>query len=520
MRIVIIGSGNFGSALAKVFSQSHDILLIDKNKKLVAEINKEHTNNSYLPGIKFPKNVVATTKFAMIQKNDVLLLALPSQAVPGVCKALKKYYTQQIIIATSKGLSKEGLVTTEVIESILSCRPTNVLALSGPSIAKELASGKQALLALGGDKAKTRQVKSFLETDNLFLKTTTDKKGVQLLGFYKNIIALLVGLCDGLGLGNNFKASLITKAYNEFYALHAGKSIRRHSFVGPAGLGDLYVTTMSAHSRNRRFGYLIAQGCSAVMAQKKIGQTVEGYENILLLDGLKKKSCIDENLVRMLLAILHQHLQKDKVKSLLVKYVYAPDIKYIIFDWGNVLTKGYYSLQVASVLSEKYGMKKRELLKRLESEESNALRGVEPFKVFFLRVKKWYPQISYKDFLAAYKDSLTYNKELLSLCRSLKKDYRLFVVSNNYTVISPLLRHSILRDIFEGMVFSNEVHLVKPQKDIFSYALQKFQLQAESGLFIDDANKNVRAAEEVGMHAVQFKDITKIKKDLEKILMY
>jgi len=153
------------------------------------------------------------------------------------------------VISTTKGLSPEGHVMTDVIEKNLKCKLSNVLALSGPCIADELAYGKPTMVMLGGKKIITSKVQKILETEHFFIKNTTDKTGIQLLGFYKNIIALLVGICEGLELGHNFESSLMTRAYNEFYHLNATINIKRHTFVSPAGLGDLYVTAMSPHSR-------------------------------------------------------------------------------------------------------------------------------------------------------------------------------------------------------------------------------------------------------------------------------
>jgi glycerol-3-phosphate dehydrogenase (NAD(P)+) len=238
------------------------------------------------------------------------------------CIKLKPYYKHQIIISTTKGLSPEGHVMTDVIEKTLRCSPSRVLALSGPCIADELASGKPTMVMLGGRKIVTNKVQKDLESEHFFIKTTTDKTGIQLLGFYKNIIALLVGICEGVDLGRNFESSLMTRAYNEFYHLNATINIKRHTFVSPAGLGDLYVTAMSLHSRNRTFGHLIGSGVSVEEAKKKIGQTIEGYENLLLLNNMKNKKYIDKELVKILMEIIHDHKNTVQIKDMLLKYLY------------------------------------------------------------------------------------------------------------------------------------------------------------------------------------------------------
>ncbi len=322
MRVGIIGSGNLGTALAKVLSEHYKVVLYDIDARVVNEINLKHTNSKYLPDVKLNHNVTASSDILVMNHVDVIFIAVPSRVMEQVCTSLKPHYKKQIIISTTKGLTSDGKVMTEVIEKSLRCRPSNVLALSGPCIAKELAAGKPTLLMIGGKRPMANKVQKLFESKHFFIKTTTDKKGIQLLGFYKNIIAILVGICEGIGLGHNFESSLMTRAYNEFYHLNATINIKRHTFVSPAGLGDLYVTAMSPHSRNRTFGYLIGSGMSIDKAKKKIGQTIEGYENLLLLHHMKNKSYIDKELVKILMEITHESKNKNQIKDLLLKYLY------------------------------------------------------------------------------------------------------------------------------------------------------------------------------------------------------
>lgn len=322
MRLGIIGSGNLGTALAKVLSEHYKVVLYDVDARVVNEINLKHANSKYLPDIKLNNRVTASSDIAVMHHVDVIFIAVPSRVMEQVCTSLKPYYKKQIVISTTKGLTSDGKVMTEVIERTLNCRTSNVLALSGPCIAKELAAGKPTMLMIGGKRPMANKVQKLFESKHFFIKTTTDKKGIQLLGFYKNIIAILVGICEGIGLGHNFESSLMTRAYNEFYHLNATINIKRHTFVSPAGLGDLYVTAMSPHSRNRTFGYLIGSGMSINEAKKKIGQTIEGYENLLLLHNMRNKTYIDKELIKILMEIIHEPKNKDQIKDLLLKYLY------------------------------------------------------------------------------------------------------------------------------------------------------------------------------------------------------
>ena len=322
MKLGIIGSGNLGTAFAKVMSEKHRIILYDVDQSIVKEINSRHTNRRYLPGIRLNDRISASDDISVMSGVDIIIIAVPSRVLHDVCIALKPHYTGQIVISSTKGLSSNGKVMTDVVESALGCNPRRVLALSGPCIASELAAGKPTMIMLGGRNAVVKDVRKKLESKHFYIKTTTDKMGIQLLGFYKNIIAMLVGICEGLDLGHNFESSLMTRAYNEFFHLTARRHIKIHTFVSPAGLGDLYVTAMSPHSRNRTFGYLIGKGMHVDAAKKKIGQTIEGYENLLLLDRLKNKSFIDKELVKILLEIIHEKRTPEQVKKMLLKYLY------------------------------------------------------------------------------------------------------------------------------------------------------------------------------------------------------
>ncbi len=322
MRLVIIGSGNLGTALAKVLSEKHKVVLYSVDLKAISEINSKHINSVSLPGIKLNNNVSASSDISVARTAELIIIATPSRLMKVICADLKKHYNGQVILSFTKGLSDDGEVMTDVIAKELHCNSAKVLAVSGPSIAVELAENKPTLVMIGGRKSISNKICRSLETKHFLIKTTSDKKGIQFLGFYKNIIAILVGICEGLNLGHNFESSLMTRAYNEFYHLNARINIKKHTFVSPAGLGDLYVTAMSNKSRNRTFGYLIGKGLTVEAAKKKIGQTVEGYENLLVLHKIRDKSFIDTDLMELLYDIVHKKKTKAQIVKLMLAYLY------------------------------------------------------------------------------------------------------------------------------------------------------------------------------------------------------
>ena len=483
-KIFIIGSGNFGTALAKILSKNNLIHIYSKDFDTINNINKKKENIKYLKNIKLNRNITASTDISNVKNYDIIIFAVPSSQFKYVSKELKNFYTNQIIVSASKGIGQKGEILTDIIIKELKCNPKKVTAISGPSIGIELAKEYPTYLIIGGNRIYTQIVKRVFQTNTLILRCTRDIKGIQLLGVYKNILAILVGLCDGLNLGNNFKSALITKAYSEFYYLNENKNIRRHSFIDFAGLGDLYVTSTCPDSRNRTFGKLLANSNSIKTIKEEIGQVIEGYDNLLRLNKINKQF-YDVNLIKTLLKVTTLKT-KVKKRDCLLRYLHSAEIKALVFAWGNVITKDYYSLHVAKILANKYNLDSNEVLNNLEANEEDILLGKESLKSFFQKIQNIYPVINYSFFKQSYINSITWNSDLLEFIKTINKKYDLYILSNNYDLITPLLRKK-LSNIFKGMVFSNEVGMIKPNNNIYTYLLKKYNLRAENCIYIDDS---------------------------------
>ncbi|MGM5480405.1 MAG: NAD(P)H-dependent glycerol-3-phosphate dehydrogenase [Nanobdellota archaeon] len=317
--IIIIGAGSFGTALANTFAQKHNITLIDNNKTVVSDINKNHKNSRYTSK-KLNPTIKAKKEFAGISEADIIIIATPSKAiVPLLSKLKEKVRKDQIIISVTKGLTKEGKTITTYLEEALEIDTKKVFALSGPSIANELLKGHITDMVLGGDKRKGNKLAKELSTKTLLIRTTSDKIGIQLLGFYKNIIAILTGLSKSIGVGENTTSALITTAYRNFYRQNITR-MRRHTFVDYAGLGDLIVTIQSTQSRNYSFGKHIGKGKTINQAKKAINQTIEGYTAIQTILQLKKQQYFDMELLHTLNNIFRT-TSKEKQQQLLETYL-------------------------------------------------------------------------------------------------------------------------------------------------------------------------------------------------------
>jgi glycerol-3-phosphate dehydrogenase (NAD(P)+) len=483
---------------------------------VVKDINERHETR-YLQGVKLNNRIRATGEMGEVRDSEMMIISVPSSAIGQVSRSLKPFYDGQIIVSTSKGVSSDGRLMTEIIEESIGCPGHKVVALSGPSIALEMALNKPTVVVAAGSAASAARVKKVLETKSLIVKTSADKRGIQLLGFYKNIIALLLGICESLEMGSNFEAAIITKAYSEFYHLNAGKRIEAHSFLDFAGLGDLYVTATSSGSRNRRFGSLLASGKSPDEIKREIGQVVEGYENLRVLEGSADRGYIDENLLHLLLRLTQGRLGSAEMKEMLVSYLKSREIKAIVLDWGNVLTSGFYTDMVAGRLSKRYQIEERALCELLARTEGELLKGKQSFQEYFGIILKSFPMIGYEEFIGAYKGSILHERKMLDYCRSLKKRFKLYLLSDNYPEVSGLLRRSELGEIFEGMMFSNEIGDVKPHRRVFGLLAKEFGLSPAHTLYVDDQEGNVVEAEKLGFCAIRFEGIEGLRRKIREI---
>ena len=276
--ILVLGSGGFGVALSVMLHKSgHRVAMWSKFPEELAAIRQHGENRRLLPGVPVDSSIELTPSLKPAAEADLCILAVPSFAVRSTAKELAAHIGPRAVVANvGKGFEEATrLRLSEAIRQELPGR--DVVVLSGPSHAEEIARNvPTTIVAACEHRASAELVQDLLMNTNLRVYVNDDTVGVELGGALKNIIAVCAGICDGLELGDNTKAALMTRGLAEIARLGAAMGARAETFMGLTGMGDLIVTCTSMHSRNRRAGILIGQGLSAEEAVERVGMTVEG----------------------------------------------------------------------------------------------------------------------------------------------------------------------------------------------------------------------------------------------------
>ncbi len=266
MRIAVLGAGSWGTALAIVLSSnSHDVTLWSYRDQYARDILERRENPSFLPGIPIPESISATSDlFTAVDRAEMIVTAIPSQFLRGVTQQLQGMPLDHVLVVNvAKGIENGTLMTmSEMLHDVLPSLPReHVATLSGPSHAEEV-SRKIAttVVAASIDPETSRKVQRVFMTPTFRVYMSTDLRGVELGGSLKNVIAIAAGIVDGANLGDNTKAALMTRGIVEITRIGMAMGAQEKTFSGLSGIGDLMVTCMSRHSRNRHVGVEIGRG--------------------------------------------------------------------------------------------------------------------------------------------------------------------------------------------------------------------------------------------------------------------
>lgn len=287
------------------FNKGCDVTLWSPFEKEVNSLKKYRTNDKLLKGVILPEKIKITTDLSVVEGDVLTIIATPSTVVPSIAEQLKDYKNIGIIVNVSKGF--ERITLRRLSEVIASSLPDKkIVALTGPSHAEEVARGiPTSIVAASNSVAAAQAVQNILSTDTFRIYTSDDLIGAELGGALKNIIAVAAGFCDGLALGDNSKAALITRGLAEMARLGVCMGAKEYTFTGLTGVGDLIVTCISQHSRNNRFGYKIGRGMPIPEALEQVG-TVEGYYAVEIAYKLAQQYQIEMPIITECYKILYE----------------------------------------------------------------------------------------------------------------------------------------------------------------------------------------------------------------------
>ncbi len=297
-KATVLGAGSFGTAMATVLSANfEDVALWARDAAQVEAINRTHQNAGYLPGLTLSERIAATTDLQQaLSDAQIVIVGIPSQATRAVLAQAAPFMPRHVpVITIAKGIENDTLLTmTEVLEQ---CLPEDfhpqIGILSGPSFAKEMVQRLPTVVTVASRWEKTAvRAQAALKSESFRTYTSTDVVGVQVGGALKNVIAIAAGMGDGLGLGHNARAAIITRGLAEISRIAVRMGANPLTLSGLAGMGDLVLTCTGELSRNRRVGMELGKGRALDDILKEMKQVAEGVKTAKSAKDLAQKlSC-------------------------------------------------------------------------------------------------------------------------------------------------------------------------------------------------------------------------------------
>ena len=327
MKIIVLGAGAWGTALAVTAAPRHQITLWARDKQLARTLVESGSNQKYLPGIRLPAAIGVRADpvdelGALADGHELAIIATPMAGLRAMLQALQ--FCSIPVAWLCKGFEasvggKDGLLGHEIRAKVAPLLETGVL--SGPSFALEVAHGRPAALVAASEHAPVRDalVEAF-HGQALRVYANADLVGVEVGGAVKNVLAIATGLCDGLDLGLNARAALITRGLAEMTRLGVALGARAETFMGLSGLGDLVLTATGDLSRNRQVGLLLAQGRTAAQAVESLGHVAEGVYCARTVTQRAQQLGVDMPISRAVVALLDGTLKPaDAVAALMAR---------------------------------------------------------------------------------------------------------------------------------------------------------------------------------------------------------
>ncbi len=275
MVVSVLGSGSWGTALTILLARNgHEVTLVGRNQTELTDMGETHHNYRYLPEFEIPESVHFASFGDTIRHPEMTVIAVPSSTVRNVLSSISGKH--DLVVVASKGLETESSKTMcQVVEEVLT--GAHIGILSGPNLAVEIARGVPTIaMAAFTNTLAAEMVRDAFMCKTFRVTTTTDVIGVELAGALKNVLAIGAGMSDGLGFGDNTKGAFLSRGLLEMAKLGLAMGASMETFLGPAGVGDLFATAASKLSRNYRLGRALGEGHTLEAALKDLGQVAEG----------------------------------------------------------------------------------------------------------------------------------------------------------------------------------------------------------------------------------------------------
>ncbi|MEN8182178.1 MAG: NAD(P)H-dependent glycerol-3-phosphate dehydrogenase [Myxococcota bacterium] len=321
--VAVLGSGSFGTCLAVLAAERHDVMLWSRSPELADAINRERRNPLYLSEIGLPPSIRATSDLEdALRHRELVICAIPSHGVREVMGAAASFLDDgAILVSTVKGIEVDTWRTMEEVlrEVLAPVHHTRLVFLSGPSFAKEVAARKATAVTLAcRDETYAISVQESLSCPWFRCYSSNDVVGVEVGGALKNVVAIAVGISDGLGQGLNARAGLMTRGLREITRLGVARGANPLTFLGLAGMGDLILTCTGDLSRNRSVGLALGQGKSLQETLREMSQVAEGVRTTFGACALAEEAGVEMPIAFMMREVLEGKLPVADVPKLIM----------------------------------------------------------------------------------------------------------------------------------------------------------------------------------------------------------
>ena len=310
--ISVLGSGAWGTALAQLISKNNSVLMWVKEKSVKNDINQNHQNKKYLPGIKLNKKIIGTNNLEDLKYSEIIFLTVPVQYMSSILKKIKKIVKKKVIfVCCSKGIEMNSLrLPSQIVASYFPKQ--SIAVLSGPNFAEEVSRSMPAATLIASNKmATSKKIASIVQTKLFRPYISDDVIGSQIAGATKNVYAIACGIVEGKKFGKNAVASIISRSFAEVSRLNKSMKAKPETLSGLSGMGDLFLTCSSKKSRNFRLGIDLAKGMTLNSIIKKNSSIAEGVFTARALKQMSNKKKLNLPIAETVYQILYRKKDID-----------------------------------------------------------------------------------------------------------------------------------------------------------------------------------------------------------------